>query len=118
DLQVIAQYLVAHLSYNQAPALAKRHKIEAKNSDSAHELLIKQVGGCDEAALCKLLLEICLLDSAYQRSTAANGDDILMNAARRYRVDTEKVEKSVAEEFATKLANGKNKAKMRRRAVA
>ena len=26
DLQVIAQYLVTHLSYNQVPALAKRHK--------------------------------------------------------------------------------------------
>ncbi len=118
DLQVIAQYLVVHLSHNQAPALAKRHKIEAKNSDSAHELLVKQVIGYDEAALCRLLLEICLIDSAYQRSNGANGDDVLMSAARRYRVDAEKVEKAVAEEFAAKLAKGKNKAKVRPRVVA
>jgi hypothetical protein len=35
DLQAIAQYLVARLSYNQVPALAKRHKVEVKkDSDS------------------------------------------------------------------------------------
>jgi hypothetical protein len=67
DLQITAQYLAAHLSY-QIPAFAKRHKVEVKkDSDSAQELLVKQVGTYDEAALCKLLLEICLLDSAYQR---------------------------------------------------
>jgi len=118
DMQVIAQYLVVHLSYNQAPALAKRHKIEAKNSDSAHELLMKQVSGYDEAALCRLLLEICLLDSAYQRSTSANGGDELMSAARRYRVDTEKLEKAVAEEFTAKLAKGRKKVTVRTKVVA
>jgi len=104
DLQLIAQYLVAHLSYNQVPALAKRHKVEVKkNSDSAQELLAKQISTYDEAELCKLLLEISLLDSAYQRSTA-NGDDVLMNAAKRYRVDAEKLQKAVAGELAAKLA--------------
>jgi hypothetical protein len=48
-----------------------------------------------------MLLEISLLDSAYQRSTA-NGDDVLMSAAKRYRVDAEKLQKAVAAEFATK----------------
>ncbi len=104
DLQVIAQYLVAHLSYNQAPALAKRHKVEVKkDSDSAHELLAKQISTYDEAALCKLLLEISLLDSAYQRATS-NGDDVLMSTAKRYRVDAEKLQKAVAEELAANLA--------------
>jgi ParB family transcriptional regulator, chromosome partitioning protein len=119
DAQIIGQYLVAHLSYNQVPVLAKRHRLEAKkDADSLHELLVKQVSTYDEAALCKLLLEISLLDSAYQRSNAANGDDVLMSAARGYRVDTEKLEKAVAEEFAAKLTKGKNKAKARPRAVA
>jgi hypothetical protein len=104
DLQVVAQYLVEHLSYNQVPTLAKRHKVEIKkDSDSAHEILVKQVNTYDEAGLCKLLLEISLLDSAYQRSTA-DGDDVLMSAAKRYRVDAEKLQKAVVEEFATKLA--------------
>src|SRR6202035_1347065 len=104
DLQLIAQYQVEHLSYNQVPVLAKRHKVEAKkDSSSAHELLAKQVGTYDEADLCKLLLEVSLLDSAYQRS-AGNGDDVLMSAAKRYRVDAEKLQKAVAQEFAAKGA--------------
>jgi hypothetical protein len=104
DLQLIAQYLGEHLSYNQIPALAKRHKVEVKkDSSSAHELLAKQVGTYNEAELCKFLLEVSLLDSAYQRSTA-NGDDVLMSAAKRHRVDAEKVQKAVAQEFAAKIA--------------
>ena len=77
DLLAVAHSLIGHLSYSQAPALAKRHKVEAKKeSASAQELLAKQVGTYDEAELCKLLLEISLLDSAYQRS-AASRDDVL-----------------------------------------
>ena len=102
DLLAVAHYLIGHVSYSQVPALAKRHKVEAKkDSASAQELLVKKVGACNEAELCKLLLEISLLDSAYQRSTASR-DDVLMDAAKRYRVDTEKPQKAVAEELAAK----------------
>jgi ParB family chromosome partitioning protein len=101
DLLAVAHYLIGHLSYSQVPALAKRHKLEAKDSASAQELLSKQVGTYDESELCKLFLEISLLDSAYQRSTASR-DDVLMDAAKRYRVDTEKLQKAVAEELAAK----------------
>jgi len=94
DLRAVAHYLIGHLSYSQVPALAKRHKIDAKkDSASAQELLAKQVGTYDEAELCKLLLEISLLDSAYQRSTASR-DDVLADAAKRYRVDAEKLQKA------------------------
>jgi hypothetical protein len=102
DLLAVAHYLIGHLSYSQVPALAKRHKVEAKkDSGSAQEFLAKKVGAYDEAELCKLLLEISLLDSAYQRS-AASRDDALMDAAKRYRVDAEKLQKAVAEELAAK----------------
>ena len=102
DLLAVAHYLIGHLSYSQVPALAKRHKVEAKkDSVSAQEVLVKQVGTYDEAGLCKLLLEISLLDSAYQRSTVSR-DDVLMDAAKRYRVDAEKLQKAVAEELAAK----------------
>jgi ParB family chromosome partitioning protein len=119
DLQIIAQYLVAHLSYNQVPVLAKRHKVEVKkDSDSAQELLAKHIGTYDESELCKLLLEISLLDSAYRRASV-NGDDALMNAAKRYRVDAEKLQKAVAGEFAAKLAKtGKDKSTARSKDVA
>jgi hypothetical protein len=93
DLLAVAQYLIGHLSYSQVPALAKRHKIETKKDcAAAQELLAKQVSKYDDAELCKLLLEISLLDSAYQRS-AASRDDVLMEAAKRYRVDAEKLQK-------------------------
>jgi ParB family transcriptional regulator, chromosome partitioning protein len=49
DLLAVAHYLIGHLSYSQVPALAKRHKVEAKkDSASAQELLAKQVGKYDE----------------------------------------------------------------------
>jgi len=112
DLLAVAYYLIGHLSYSQVPALAKRHKVEAKkDSASAQEILVKQVATYDECELCKLLLEISLLDSAYQRS-AASRDDVLMDAAKRYRVDTEKVQKAVAEELVAKR-DKKTKAKVK-----
>jgi ParB family transcriptional regulator, chromosome partitioning protein len=102
DLLTVAHYLIGHLSYSQVPALAKRHKVEPKkDSASAQELLAKRVGTYDDSELCKLLLEISLLDSAYQRSTATR-DDVLADAAKRYRVDTEQLQKAVAQEIATK----------------
>jgi len=77
-LLTVAHYLIGHLSYSQVPALAKRHKVEAnKDSASAQELLAKQVGKYEEAELCKLLLEISLLDLAYQRSSASRGDVLM-----------------------------------------
>jgi hypothetical protein len=94
DLLTVADYLIGHLSYGQVPTLGRRHKVEAKkDSASAQELLAKQVSKYDDAELCKLLLEISLLDSAYQRSTTSR-DDVLMDAAKRYRVDTGKAPES------------------------
>jgi len=113
DLLTVAHYLISHLSYSQVPALAKRHKVEAKkDSTSAQELLAKQVGTYDETELCKLLLDIGLLDSAYQRSTASR-DDVLMDAAKRYRVDAEKLQKAVAKDFAAKQDKKTIKPKVR-----
>jgi ParB family chromosome partitioning protein len=106
DLLAVSHYLIGHLSYGQVPALAKRHKVEAKkDSASAQELLAKQVGTYDEAELCKLLLEISLLDSAYQRSTTSQHDE-LMAVAKRYRVDTEKLRSKIAAELDAKRVKG------------
>src|SRR6202022_111928 len=116
DLLMVGHYLIGHLSYSQVPALAKRHKVEAKkDSSSAQELLAKQVSKYEEAELCKLLLEISLLDSAYQRSTTSR-DDILMDAAKRYRVDTAKLQKAVAKELAAKRDQKAIKQKVRKTA--
>jgi hypothetical protein len=118
DMLTVVHYLIGHLSYSQVPALAKRHKVEAKkDSATAQELLAKQVSKYDESELCKLLLEISLLDSAYQRSTASR-DDVLMDAAKRYRVDTEKLQKAVAKEFAAKRDKKTLKTKVRNKTAA
>jgi hypothetical protein len=53
---------------------------------------IAQAGTYDETALCKLLLEISLLDSAYQRS-AASRNDVLIEAPNASR------NKTVAESY-------------------
>jgi hypothetical protein len=68
--------------------------------------LVKQVGKYDESELCKLLLEISLLDSAYRRSMASL-DDVLMDATKRYRVDIEKLRQIVEKEFVVKQQKGK-----------
>lgn len=118
DLLTLARYSIASLSYNQVPALAKRHKVEtAKTTKSPQEVLMKKVSTYDEAELSRLLLEISLLDSAYQRGAVS--EDLLMDAAKRYRVDVEKIEKAVAAEFAAKKGKTtKPKAKSQAKAVA
>ena len=115
DLLTVVHYLLGHLPHSQVPIVAKRHKVETeKVSKSQQELLAKRVGTYDEAALCRILLEISLLDSAYQRS--GTSDDFLTDAAKRYRVDVEKLQKAVAAEFAAKRE--KNKARSKGKAVA
>jgi hypothetical protein len=101
DLLTVVNHVIGQLAYNQVPTLAKRHKVEeGKSTKTPQELLAKRVSTYDEAALCRILLEISLLDSAYMRSGAS--DDLLNDAAKRYRVDVEKLEKAVVTEFAAK----------------
>lgn len=114
----VAHYLIGHLPHGQVPIMAKRHKIEdKKNSHSPHELLAKRVSTYDEAALCRILLEISLLDSAYQR--AGTSDDVLIGAAKRYRVDADKLGNKVAAEFAAKrIKQNKSKGTAKKTSVA
>jgi ParB family chromosome partitioning protein len=118
DLLAVAQYTIGHLSYNQVPVLAKRHKVEnSKTTKPPQEMLMKKISTYDEATLSRLLLEISLLDSAYQRGDVSQ--DLLIDAAKRFRVDVEKVEKSVAAEFAAKRSKApKAKTKPKPKSVA
>jgi len=65
------------------------------------ELILRHISRYEESGLSRLLLEISLLESAY-RNGGESDSDVLLNTAKRYRVDAEKVQKSVAQEFATK----------------
>ena len=102
DLLVIAQYLIRCLPFTQEARMAKRHRLDTGNGVvSGKPGLLKQAAALDEAELSKLLLEISLLDSAYQLPDK-EADDPLLIMAKRYRVDVEKLQKTVTQEFATK----------------
>src|SRR5438445_12528791 len=102
DLLTVAQHVVSSVPYNRLPLIAKRHKLEIEKSNTSPvELLLKHVSRYDDSDLSRLLLEISLLESAYRSSGDPDGD-ILLSAAKRYRIDAEKVRKSVAQEFAAK----------------
>ena len=109
DLLLVAQYVIGDRPYNRVPALAKRHKIDTeKNGTSPQELLAKHVSTFDESGLFRLLLEVSLIESAY------NGDgktesDILLSTAKRYRIDAERIQESVAQEFAVKQNKNERK---------
>jgi ParB family transcriptional regulator, chromosome partitioning protein len=102
DLLTIAQHALASVPHNRLPLIAKRHKLEIdKSNTSPVELLLKHVSRYDESGLSCLLLEISLLESAYRNSGDPDGD-VLLTTAKRYRIDTEKLHKAVAQEFAAK----------------
>lgn len=102
DLLAVAEHVISTVPYNRIPLLAKRHKVETiKPATPSVESLQKHIRKYDEDALCRLLLEISLLDSAY-RTSSNNETDALLNTAKRYRTDPEKLKKSVAQEFGAK----------------
>jgi ParB family chromosome partitioning protein len=102
DLLTVAQHALASVPHNRLPLIAKRHKLEIDKCNTPPvELLLKQVSRYDESGLSRLLLELSLLDSAY-RNGGTPDSDILLNTAKRYRIDAEKVQKSVAQEFVAK----------------
>jgi hypothetical protein len=99
DLLTVAHHILGTVPYNRIPLLAKRHKLEVeKSSASPAELLQRHISRYDESGLCRLLLEISLLESAY-RNDGDPDNDVLLTTAKRYRIDLQKVQKAVAQEF-------------------
>jgi ParB family transcriptional regulator, chromosome partitioning protein len=110
DLLTVAQHAVGTVGYNRLPLLAKRHKVEIEKARATPvELMLKHISRYDESGLCRLLLEVSLLDSAY-RNGGAEDNDVLLETAKRYRVDAEKVHKAVVQEFAAKQKKKEKKA--------
>jgi ParB family transcriptional regulator, chromosome partitioning protein len=102
DLLTVAQHFLRNVPYNRLSLIAKRHKLDIeKSGPSCVELLQKYVSHYDESALSRLLLELSLLEPAYNNG-ASSDSDLLLNTARRYRIDPETVQKAVAQEFAVK----------------
>ena len=102
DLLTVAQHVLASVPHNRFPLIAKRHKLEIdKSSTSPVELLLKHVSRYDESGLSRLLVEISLLESAYRSGGDVDGD-ILLNTAKRYRIDAVKVQETVVQELAVR----------------
>jgi len=109
DLLTVVEHVLGSLGYNRVPLLAKRHKVEIEKTNAAPvEVLLKQVSRYDESGLCRLLLEVSLVESAY-RNGGDSESDVLLTTAKRYRIDAEKVQKAAAQEFAAKQKKTENK---------
>jgi hypothetical protein len=102
DLFLIARHILSKLQYVQVLQIAKRHKIavQAENGSPERELL-KAVSHFDESKLSRFLVELSLLDSAH-RLPGKNSDDPLLVTAKRYRVETDEIEKEVAQKLSAK----------------
>jgi hypothetical protein len=64
-----------------------------------------------------VLLAVSLLDWAYQRHSR-DAEDALLGAAKRYRLDADKIQKAVAQEFAAKRKKQERKATAKRKVAA
>jgi hypothetical protein len=105
DLQIVAAFALEKLDYNRAMLVAKRHGLlkDSKSTDAFQEArtaLVKRVNEADETALARLVIECALLDSAYHEPPS--GDDRLLAAARKHRIDVDALARAVREEFAAK----------------
>ncbi len=111
DLLLVARHLVCRLQFAQVLQIAKRRRVEVDPSNGAPERdLLKHVSRLDDVELSRFLIELSLLDSAY-RLPSKDADDILLSAAKHYRVETEKIEKEVAQRFAAKQKKEATKVK-------
>ncbi len=107
DLALVASATLEKMEPLRREALARRHKmVDGSTSEVTYPqvqkglaLLLRQL---DESGLSKLIVEVALLGSVESASQAET--DALSAAAKRHRVDVEKVRKSVEAEIAAKQA--------------
>jgi ParB family chromosome partitioning protein len=109
DVLLLVRFIVSRLQFAQVLQIAKRHRIEVDANTGAPERdLLKHVSRFEEAELCRFLLELSLLDSAY-RLPGRDAEDVLLSAAKRYRIDIEKIGKEVAQKFSATRKKSGNK---------
>jgi ParB family chromosome partitioning protein len=103
DLILIATALLERLIPEYAHSLAIRHKLVASEDQSRStndtRLIKEHLKTLDETGLSRFLIETSLIDSATNLYVE---DELLDAAAKRYRVNVEKMAESVAAEFAAK----------------
>lgn len=103
DLILVATVLLERLIPEYAHSLAIRHKLIASEdqgrSANDTQLLKQHLKTLDETSLSRFLIEISLIDAA---TNPYAEDELLDAAAKRYRVNAEKIVESVAAELAAK----------------
>jgi hypothetical protein len=107
DLVLAVNAMLEKMEPMRREILARRHKmVDGSASEVTYPqvqkglaLLLRQL---DESGLSKLIVEIALLASV--ESASQEGTDALTAAAKRHRVDVEKVRKTVEAELAAKQA--------------
>ncbi len=107
DLALVASTLLNKLEPLRKELLARRHKlVEGGASEVTHpqvqQAIARMLRQSDEGALSKLLVEVVLLEFADRAPTS--DPDVLIVAAKRHRVDTDKVRKAVEQECTAKRA--------------
>ncbi len=107
DLGFLATVLVNRLEPMRRERLARRHKlVEGTASEVTYpqvqQAIAKLFKQSDEAELCKLLVEIALLETVDYAPKSE--PDMLMETAKRHRLDADKLRKTIEQEFATKRA--------------
>ena len=109
---MIGWRILEKLEHQRRIAVAKRHKLlTGRNAETdfqqAEVGLKKFVKEAEEDELCRLLMECVLLETAY--STTNGNDDRLLTTARRYRIDVDRIARSVRDEFAAKAKKAGSK---------
>ena len=99
NLQLIGRSFLGHLPQECRTALAKRHKADA--SKFAQEA----TASGDESSLCRLLVEMALIQPA-MNAYLKEGGALIQSVAKRLRVPIERIAKDAAAEFAARRKKG------------
>jgi ParB family chromosome partitioning protein len=99
DLLFMAERVASLLDQNRLTVLARQYGIKkAKDNDSIETLFVAYLHRTDESALGRLLVEGTILLSASSNNTS----QVLHDAAKVYKVDTDAIALRVKQEFAAK----------------
>jgi len=103
DLDLICREFLNRLPHEHRTLLAERHSPSPANGKQTKPAV--EISGAlknlDEAGYSQLLIEISLLDAAHN-AYSRDGGERLESAAKRYRVNVQKIADTVAAEFAAR----------------
>ena len=114
DLELVAREYLNRVPQEYRTVLAQRHSpapVKGKSPKQPVEIG-SALKNLDEAGYCRLLVEMSLLEAAYN-SYSRDGAERLDAVAKRYRVNVQKIAESVAAEFAARRKKRNERQKAR-----